>query len=147
MTRTLSLLLAAGLGAAGALATTVAAAPAPDSSLAPGSRCFELRTYTAAPGKLEALHARFRDHTNALFTKHGMTLVGYWVPSDADKGAANTLVYMLAFPDRAARDKAFKDFGSDPAWTAARDASEVNGKLTEKVESLFLTATDYSPMK
>ena len=76
-----------------------------------------------------------------------MTLVGYWVPSDADKGAANTLVYLLAFPDRAARDKAFKDFGSDPAWTAARDASEVNGKLTEKVESLLLTATDYSPMK
>jgi NIPSNAP protein len=147
MTRTLSLLLAAGLGAAGALATTMTAAPAPASSLAPGSRCFELRTYTAAPGKLEALHARFRDHTNALFVKHGMTLVGYWVPSDADKGAGNTLVYLLAFPDRAARDKAFKDFGSDPAWTAARDASEVNGKLTEKVESLFLTATDYSPMK
>ena len=143
MTRTLSLFLAAGLGAA----ATLTAVPAPGSSLAPGSRCFELRTYTAAPGKLEALHARFREHTNALFTKHGMTLVGYWVPSDADKGAANTLVYLLAFPDRAARDKAFKDFGSDPAWTAARDASEVNGKLTEKVESLLLTATDYSPMK
>lgn len=144
MTRILSLLLAAGLGAAGAFATTLIAAPG---SLAPGSRCFELRTYTAAPGKLEALHARFRDKTNALFTKHGMTLVGYWVPADADKGADNTLIYLLAFPDRAARDKAFKDFGSDPAWIAARDASEVNGKLTEKVESLILTATDYSAMK
>jgi NIPSNAP len=146
MTRIVSLLLAAGLGAASALATTPAAAPQ-GSSLAPGSRCFELRTYVAAPGKLEALHARFRDHTNALFTKHGMTLVGYWVPSDPDKGAGNTLVYLLSFPDRAARDKAWKDFGSDPAWTAAREASEVNGKLTEKVESLLLTATDYSPMK
>ena len=145
MTRTLSLLLAAGLGAAGALATTLVAAPG--SSLAPGSRCFELRTYVAPAGKLEALHARFRDHTNALFTKHGMTLVGYWVPTDADKGADNTLIYLLSFPDRAARDKAWKDFGSDPAWTAARAASEVNGKLTEKVESLLLTATDYSPMK
>jgi hypothetical protein len=76
-----------------------------------------------------------------------MTLVGYWVPSDPDKGAGNTLVYLLSFPDRAARDKAWKDFGSDPAWTAVRDASEVNGKLAEKVESLLLTATDYSPMK
>jgi len=76
-----------------------------------------------------------------------MTLVGYWVPSDADKGAGNTLVYLLAFPDRAARDKAWKAFQGDPAWTAVRDASEVNGKLTEKIESLILTATDYSPMK
>jgi len=145
MTRALFLLLAAGFGAAGALATTLIAAPAPG-SLAPGSRCFELRTYVAPAGKLEALHARFRDNTNALFTKHGMTLVGYWVPSDADKGADNTLVYLLAFPDRAARDKAWKDFGSDPAWIAARTASEVNGKLTEKIDSLILTATDYSPM-
>jgi hypothetical protein len=131
----------------GALAATLTAAPAPGSSLAPGSRCFELRTYTAAAGKLEALHARFRDHTNALFTKHGMTIVGFWVPSDADKGAGNTLVYLLSFPDRAARDKAWEAFRADPAWTAAREASEVNGKLTDKVESLLLTATDYSPLK
>lgn len=143
MTRTLSLFLAAGLGAA----ATLTAVPAPGSSLAPGSRCFELRTYTAAAGKMEALHARFRDHTNALFTKHGMTIVGFWVPSDADKGAGNTLVYLLSFPDRAAHDKAWEGFRADPAWTAARDASEVNGKLVDKVESLLLTATDYSPMK
>jgi hypothetical protein len=145
MTRPFSLVLSATLGAAGALAS-VSAAP-PGSSLASDSRCFELRTYTAAPGKLEALHARFRDHTNALFTKHGMTMVGYWVPSDPDKGAANTLVYLLSFPSRGARDKAWEDFRIDPAWLAARDASETGGKLTEKVESLLLTATDYSPMK
>ena len=143
MTRTLSLFLAAGLGAA----ATLTAAPAPGSSLAPGSRCFELRTYTAAPGKLEALHARFRDHTNAIFTKHGMTMLGYWVPSEADKGAANTLVYLLAFPSRAAREKAWEDFRVDPAWIAARTASEVDGKLTDKIEFLLLTATDYSPVK
>ena len=146
MTRTLSLFLSAAVGALGvAGATRTSASPA--SSLASDSRCFELRTYTAAPGKLEALHARFRDHTNALFVKHGMTVVGYWVPSDADKGAANTLVYLLAYPDRAAREKAWSAFGSDPDWNAARKASEVDGKLTEKVESVFLTATDYSPLK
>jgi hypothetical protein len=143
MIRSLSFLLTAALGTLGA----VAASAAPPSSLAPDSRCFELRTYTAAPGKLEALHARFRDHTNALFTKHGMTLVGYWVPSDADKGAANTLVYILAYPNRAARDKAWADFQADPEWAAVRKASEVDGKLTEKVDSLILTATDYSAMK
>ncbi len=146
MSRNLSLLFSAALGAVGALAA-VRVSATPSGSLAADSRCFELRTYTAAPGKLEALHARFRDHTNAIFTKHGMTMVGYWVPSEADKGAANTLVYLLAFPSRAARDKAWDEFRVDPAWIAARNASEVDGKLTDKVESLLLTATDYSPMK
>lgn len=144
MTRSASLVLSAALGTLGAVAS---ASAAPPDSLAPDSRCFELRTYVAAPGKLQALHARFRDHTNALFTKHGMTVVGYWVPSDADKGASNTLVYLMSFPSRAARDKAWDAFRADPAWLAARTASEVDGKLTDKVDSLLLTATDYSAMK
>jgi NIPSNAP len=148
MKRLLSPLLTAALGAGIALATARAAAP-PALSLAPDSRCFELRTYVAAPDKLQALHARFRDHTNAIFTKHGMTLVGYWVPSDEAKGASNTLIYLLAYPDKAAREKAWAAFTKDPEWLAARTASETaaGGKLTEKVESVLLTATDYSPMK
>ena len=84
------------LGAAAVAAVRVNAAP--PGSLAPDSRCFEMRTYTAAPGKLEALHARFRDHTNKLFVKHGMTLIGYWVPRDKDKGADNTLVVRARLP-------------------------------------------------
>ena len=100
-------------------------------------------TYTATPGKLDALHARFRDHTNALFIKHGMTIVGYWEPTDKP----DTLVYMLAYKDRAARDVAWKAFQSDPDWVKARAASEVNGSLTSKVENLFMSATDYSPVK
>jgi NIPSNAP protein len=143
-----SLLLVTLVAAAGtALAVVRASSAPPASSLAPGSRCFELRTYTAPPGKLEALHARFRDHTNALFVKHGMTLVGYWVPRDKDKGADNTLVYVLAYPDCAAREKAWEAFRADPAWIKARDASEAGGKLVEKVDSVLMTATDYSPMK
>jgi NIPSNAP len=134
-------------GALGAALVTVASAQTPRGSLAPDSRAFELRTYTAAPGKLDALHARFRNHTNALFAKHGMTIVGFWVPSDKDKGADNTLVYMLAYPDRAAREKAWEAFRQDPEWIAARDASEASGKLVDKVDSVMLTATDYSPMK
>jgi hypothetical protein len=142
-----SLLLVALVTVAASALLAVRAAPPPASSLAPGSRCFELRTYTAPPGKLEALHARFRDHTNALFEKHGMTLVGYWVPRDKDKGAENTLVYVLAYPDCAAREKAWEAFRTDPAWVKARDASERNGKIVEKVDSVLMTATDYSPMK
>ena len=147
MARSVSLILSAVLCTLGVVAANRVSAAPPGPSLAPDSRCFELRTYTAAPGKLQALHARFRNHTNALFTKHGMAMVGYWVPSDEDKGAANTLIYLLAYPSRAARDKAWEEFQKDPAWITARNASEVDGKLVEKVESLFLTATDYSALK
>jgi hypothetical protein len=119
----------------------------PSPSIAKDARLYEMRTYYAAPGKLEALHARFRDHTNRLFQKHGMTLVGYWVPADKEKGSDNTLVYILAFPSREARQKAFQAFGADPEWTRARAASEVNGRLVEKVESVLLNPTDYSPIK
>lgn len=133
------------LGAAAVATVRVSAAP--PGSLAPDSRCFEMRTYTAAPGKLEALHARFRDHTNKLFVKHGMTLVGYWVPRDKDKGADNTLVYVLAYPDCAARDKAWQAFVADPDWKAVKDASEAGGKILDKIDSVLMTATDYSPIK
>jgi len=140
------LVLAAGLGAA-AIVAAQAATPPPGGSLAPDSGAFELRTYTAAPGKLEALHARFRNHTNRLFAKHGMKIVGFWVPIDKDKGADNTLVYLLRYADRAAREKAWEDFRKDPEWIAARDASEASGKIVDKVDSVMLTATDYSPLK
>jgi hypothetical protein len=120
---------------------------APSPSLAKDSRCFEIRTYTAAPGKLEELHARFRNHTMKLFKKHGMEVVGFWGPTDKEKGSENTLVYVLAFPSREARDKAFRAFGADPEWQKARAESEKNGRLAEKVESVILMATDYSPVK
>jgi uncharacterized protein (DUF1330 family) len=120
---------------------------APSPSLTKDSRCFEIRTYTAAPGKLEELHARFRNHTMRIFKKHGMEVVGFWGPTDKEKGSENTLVYVMAFPSREARDQAWKNFGADPEWQKARSESEKNGKLTEKVESVILMATDYSPVK
>jgi hypothetical protein len=76
-----------------------------------------------------------------------MTNIGYWTPADGDK-SKNTLIYILAFPDKEARNKAFKEFGADPEWQKAQKESEANGKLLVKApESMFLTPTDYSPMK
>jgi hypothetical protein len=109
-------------------------------------RIFEMRTYTAADGKLDALNARFRDHTNKLFQKHGIELVGYWTPTDGEK-SKNTLIYILAYPDRESATKSWKDFQADPDWQRARDASEKDGKLVAKVESVFMKPTDYSPIK
>jgi hypothetical protein len=111
------------------------------------ARVFEMRTYTAADGKLANLDARFRDHTLALFARHGITNLGYFHPTDADKGAANTLVYFLAHPSREAATAAWQKFRDDPDWVKARTASEKHGKLTTKVESVFLIPTDFSPLK
>ena len=108
----------------------------------PDTRCFEMRTYYAMPGKLDDLLARFRNHTVTLFNKHGMTNLGYWVPID---NKDNKLVYVLAFPSREARNTSFKDFGADPDWKAAAKASEEKGKLVAKIDSVFLTATNFSP--
>lgn len=120
--------------------------------MAPGGsagtpRVFELRTYTAGEGKLDGLDARFRDHTVKLFEKHGMKNLGYFHPLDADKGAGKTLIYFLAHDSREAAAASWKKFRDDVDWVKARTASEKNGKLTEKVESVFLKPTDYSALK
>jgi NIPSNAP protein len=109
-------------------------------------RVFEIRSYTAAEGKLPALNARFRDHTLKLFEKHGMTNIGYWTPQDAPL-SQNTLIYVLAHQSREAAKKSWADFGADPDWQKAKGASEADGRLTTKVESVFVDPTDYSPLK
>jgi len=111
------------------------------------SKTFELRTYHTNEGKLDDLNARFRDHTNRLFKKHGITIVGFWTPQDAEQGKQDTLIYLLSFPSREAATASWKAFREDAEWIKARDASEVNGKLVNKVESVFLDPTDYSPIK
>lgn len=110
------------------------------------TRLFEIRTYTAHPGKLDALHARFRDHTTWLFENHGMTNVGYWVPLDEPR-SRDTLIYVLAHESREAAEKSWDAFRDDPEWKKARAESEANGKLVEKADRVFIVPTDYSPLK
>lgn len=109
-------------------------------------RTFELRTYTPARGKLTNLLARFHDHTMTLFSQHGMTHVGYWITTEAD-GKQPKLIYMLAHPSEAEGKKHFEEFRTDPKWVKAKEESEKAGPLTEKVESVYLKPTDYSPIK
>ena len=107
---------------------------------------YELRTYTANPGKMEALHSRFRDHTRRIFAKHGIQSIGYWIQTTPEEGAGD-LVYLLAHPDREAADAAWTAFRADPEWLAARDASEVEGKLVANVVSQYLEPTAYSALQ
>ena len=132
-------MFAAGFGARGFVGGDVAQAQA-------ANRVFELRTYTAAPGKFEALQKRFRDHTLRIFEKHGMQNIGYWIPADPPN-SENTLTYIIAHKDREAAKKSWADFQADPEWQKVRNESQKDGSLTTKVESVFLNPTDFSPLK
>lgn len=107
---------------------------------------YELRTYTCEPGRLPNLLARFRDHTTALFEKHGMKNIGYWVPSDGPQHE-NTLIYILEHKSRDAAKASWDAFRADPAWVKVRTESEASGKIVTKVESVYMDATDFSKLK
>ena len=113
----------------------------PGRNVAKDSRCFELRTYTVGEGSgnIDVLHARFRDHTNALFRKHGMTIVGFWQPV----ARPDQLIYILAYKDAAARDAEWAAFQADPEWVKVRAEMAVN----VKVDNVFMVATDYGAIK
>jgi hypothetical protein len=96
------------------------------------TRCYEMRIYYAAPGRLGDLEARFRDHTCALFAKHGFTNIGYWAPLE---NPDNKLIYIIASPNRAAHSKAWTEFGKDPEWQEVVKATESKSRLVTKVES------------
>ena len=103
---------------------------------------YELRIYTIHPGKAEALHNRFRNHTLRLFKKHGIESIGYWMPADT---ADQRLHFLLRYPSREARETLWNAFASDPEWKTAQKASEAGGPLVAKAENPFLVETDYSP--
>jgi hypothetical protein len=109
-------------------------------------RVYELRTYTCNEGKLEALKARFRDHTIAIFKRHNMESIGYWVPQDGDR-SKNTLIYILAHPSREAAAKNWAEFNADPEWQKVRKESEAAGPIVQKTESVFMSPTDFSALK
>jgi hypothetical protein len=146
-----SLLRRAVIGVATAAATLLAActttATTDRTPAKPSIGLYELRVYTTSPGKMDALDARFRDHTIGLFQRHGMFPVGFFhVAPQAGQPADNRLIYIMGYKDRTARDQAWTDFAADPEWQKVYKDSEANGPLLSKApESTFLTVTDYSP--
>jgi len=120
--------------------TAIAADP-----VSPPGVLYEMRIYTTPEGKLEALNARFRDHTTKLFVKHGMKLIGFWTSQDPKE--ANKLFYIVAHKNKAAADASWKAFRTDADWVKAKAESEKDGSLTTKIEVIWLNGTDYSPVK
>jgi hypothetical protein len=131
--------------AAALLGTFAVAEPQDHMSANPSSApVYELRIYHTFEGKLDDLLARFRDHTMKLFEKHGIKNIAYWTPTD-DPLKGKTLVYILSHPSREAATANWDAFRNDPEWVSVRDKSEANGKIVEKVDSTYMTMTDFSP--
>jgi hypothetical protein len=125
---------------------TSASSAADVSASAQSGRVFELRTYTATDGKLPDLQARFRNHTMRIFEKHGMKNVGYWVPQDAP-AKDNTLIYIISHESREAAKISWSAFAKDPEWQKVNKESNANGPILKGVVSVYMDATDYSPLK
>ena len=106
---------------------------------------YEYRVYEAAPGKLEALNSRFRNHTLGIFERHGIKNIGYWTASVGDY--SDRLIYIVAFEDEGQRAKAWASFRADPEWNKVRSESEVDGPLTTRITNSILSPTDYSPLQ
>jgi len=132
-------LMAAAVLLLGGYAVGRASQPAP-------SHVYELRTYTAVDGKLDAVNARFRDHTRRIFERHNMKNVGYWTPLEGPT-AGNTLVYILEHASREDARKSWAAFRIDPEWVKAKTETEAAGPIVAKVESVFLVPTNYSAIK
>jgi len=91
--------------------------------------------------------ARFRDYTytDKLFAKHGMKSVGYWTALD-EPVKSSTFFYILEHPSREAAAAKWQAFQDDLEWKTVKAKSEEHGKLVEKIDSTFLTLTDFSPL-
>ena len=105
---------------------------------------YEYRAYYAVPGRMPDIQKRFNDVTMRLFEKHKIKVVGFW---ETLIGESNELVYICAFDDLAARQKAWDAFQADPEWQAAKKASEMNGPLVERVVNKIWKPTAFSPVK
>src|SRR5262252_6224324 len=107
---------------------------------------YELRLYHVNEGKLDALVARFRDHTDALFKKHNMKSIGYWQPQDAP-ASQNLLIYVLEHPSREEAQKNWAAFQADADWKKVKAESEANGALVDHIDRYFMDPTSYSELK
>jgi hypothetical protein len=120
--------------------------PAAAADAPPAGKVFDMRTYKANPGKLDALNARFRDYTCKIFQKHGMELIGFWTPTEGED-AKDTLIYIVAFPSVEAQKKAWAAFWDDPEWKKVKADSEKDGVLVKEIKGTTLKATEYSPLR
>ena len=109
----------------------------------PSHHVYELRLYHVNQGKMDALKSRFGDHTDAIFKRHNMKSIGYWIPEDAPS-SQNLFIYVLEHPSRSDAEKNWVAFYDDPEWKKVKAESEKQGPLIDHIDSYFMDPTNYS---
>ena len=107
---------------------------------------YELRMYHVNEGKMDALIARFGDHTDAIFRRHNMKSIGFWRPEDAPY-SQSLFVYILEHPSREEARKNWAAFQADPEWKKVKVDSETNGALANHIDSYFMDPASFSALK
>jgi hypothetical protein len=125
---------------------TLRASDAKPTQPAPAHHVYELRMYYVKEGKMDALKARFGDHTDALFARHNMKSIGYWSPEDAPS-SQELFVYILEHPSREDADKNWAAFQADPEWKKVKAESEANGPLVDHIDRYFMDPASFSALK
>src|SRR4249920_3324608 len=115
---------------------------------------YELRIYTAQPGKRDALAARFASRTAAIYSKHGITNVGYWIPQESDPelgiSAENTFIYIRGYPSKAERDRRLKAAHDDPEFeeVVLKQERDPNARLIIKAHNIDMSPSgSYSAIR
>lgn len=116
------------------------------SNTEPSPHVYELRLYHVNPGKMNELRDRFGNHTDAIFKRHNMISIGYWVPEDPPS-SQNLFVYVLQHPSRQEADKNWAAFQADREWQKVKAESEKNGSLVDHIERYFMDPTSFSALK
>ena len=112
----------------------------------PSQHVYELRMYHVNQGKIDALKARFGDHTDAIFKRHNMKSIGYWMPEDAPS-SQNLFIYILEHSSRQEAEKNWAEFQADPEWKKVKAESEMQGPLVDHIDRYFMDPTSYSALK
>ncbi|MDP6413188.1 MAG: NIPSNAP family protein [Arenicellales bacterium] len=106
---------------------------------------YEMRRYDCFPGKIGNLNKLMEELAVPIFERLGMTFVGAWSPVVGDD--ENTLIYLLAYEDMGARQKAWEQFWVDPEWVEGRGKYSPGAPIVSKSSSVFLGPAAYSPLK
>jgi hypothetical protein len=114
-------------------------------STTPLHHVYELRLYHVHEGKMDALKARFGDHTDAIFRRHNMKSIGYWSPEDAP-ASQNLFIYILEHPSREEAEKNWAAFKVDTEWEKVKAESEKNGTLVDHIDRYFMDPTSFSAL-
>ena len=107
-------------------------------------RVLEIRTYVT-PDKtgLDNLVTRMKSEAG-IFDRLGMKSVLYSVASEAPQ-SDNTFVYILSHENREKAKENWSRFGADTEWKELRTSAAPTGQI--KIQSIFITPTEFSPVK